>query len=327
VIARFTIALFFAVSMTGGASAQQAAIVTSYPSKAVKLVVPFPAGGPTDVWARVAADHLQKTLGKPFIVENQAAATGAVGTAFVARAPADGYTLLFTSNSGHVISPMLQNPRPFDGLKDFAPISMLLNYPFYLVVNASSQINTVADLVALAKAKPGQLNFGTFGIGSGSHLVAEMFNAQARIKTVNVTYRGIPGMQQALVTGDINYIFDSVGSSQPLVDAGKLRGLAVTGEERSPIVPNIPTLAESGFKGFNSVVWLGLLAPAGVPKPIVEKLSAEVERLVQTEALKKRIESYGYKPIGSTPDAFEAFIRAETPVWAEVIRANNIAPK
>lgn len=313
--------------LTGSAMAQQAETAAQYPSKSVRIIVPFPAGGPTDIWARVVADGLQKSLGKPFIVENQAGATGAVGTAYVARSPADGYVLLFTSNSGHVMSPLLQNPRPFDGQKDFAPVSMLLNYPFYLVVNANSGIATVADLVRMAKEKPGQLNFGTFGVGGGAHLSAEMFNNQAGIKTVNVTYRGIPGMQQALIAGDIHYMFDSVGSSQPLVEAGKLRGLAVTGKERTAIVPNVPTLAESGFKGFDAVIWLGLLAPAGTPKPIVDKISAEIGRMVQGEELKKRIESFGYKAIGGAPEDLGAFIATETPIWAEVIRANNIAPK
>ncbi|WOH53937.1 tripartite tricarboxylate transporter substrate binding protein [Bradyrhizobium sp. sBnM-33] len=297
---------------------------SNYPSRLIRIIVPFPAGGPTDAYARIIADKFQKAWNQPVIVDNQPGATGVLGTKAVARAAPDGHTLLFTSNSGQVIGPLLRDPRPFDGQKDFAPVSMVLKYPFYMVVNSKLPVKTVGELIALAKSEPGKLNFATFGVGSGTHLVAESFNAQAGIQTVHIPYRGVQDMKQGLLSGDIHYMFDSIGSSKPLVDTGQLRALAVTGAERSPIVPDLPTLAELGFEGFDAMIWLGLFSPAGTPDPIIRKLQQEVTRTVNLPAIRQQIESGGSVAVGSTPEVLGAFMAQETPWWTQVIRKNNL---
>jgi tripartite-type tricarboxylate transporter receptor subunit TctC len=297
---------------------------SSYPSRIIRIVVPFPAGGPTDTYARILADKFKKAWGQPAIVDNQPGATGILGTKAVARVTPDGYTLLFTSNSAQIIGPMLRDPKPFDGQKDFSPISMVLKYPFYLVVNSKLPVKSVGELIALAKSKPGQLNFATFGVGSGTHLVAESFNAQAGIQTFHVPYKGVQEMKQGLLSGDIHYMFDSISSSKPLVDAGQLRALAVTGTERSSVVPDLPTLAELGFEGFDAMIWLGLFAPAGTPEQIIKKLQEEVTRNVTLPAIKQQIEDAGSVPVGSTPEALAAFMAQETPWWHQVIKKNDI---
>ena len=298
-----------------------------YPSRLVRIVVPFPAGGPTDVYARIVADNLHKAWGQPVIVENVPGAVGAIGTRQVARAVPDGYTLLFTSNSAHVINPLIQEQAHFDSLKDFAPISMLLHYPFYLVVNNDLPARSVGELVALARANPGKFNFATFGPGSGTHLVAEMFKAQAGIDVVHVPYRGVAGMQQGLMTGDAHFMFDSIGSSKPLVDAGKFRALAVTGKQRSRAVPELPTLAEEGFSGFDARIWLGLFAPSGTSATIIAKLQRQVAQAVASPALHEQILHNGSEPVGSTPEFLADHIRDETPRWAEIIEKADLKIK
>jgi tripartite-type tricarboxylate transporter receptor subunit TctC len=244
----------------------------NYPNHAVRVVVPFPPGGPTDTYARILADKLQTALGQSFVVENKPGATGIIGTSFVANAPADGYTLLFGANSSHVISSLLQPQRPLDPLRVFRPLSMLLSFPLYLLLNNDVPAESVADLVALGKAQPGKLNMGSVGTGGAGHLAVEMFNKVAGISAVHVPYNGVSPAQVGLMAGEIE---ESIAGSQTLVDAGKLRGIAVTGRERSPALPNVPTLKETGYDGFEDlVVCLGMLAPAGTPEPIAKKLEA-----------------------------------------------------
>ena len=296
-----------------------------YPNRAVRMIVPFPAGGTTDIYARVVADKLQAAFGQPFIVENKAGGTGILGTGFVANAPADGYTLVFGSNSSQVISPLLQPKQPYDALKDFKPISMLLYYPLYLLVNNDVPAKTVAELVALAKSKPGKLNMASIGTGSGGHLVIEMFKTATGIDTVHFPYRGVPAAQMGLMGGEAHFLFDSIAGSQTLVADGKLRGIAVTGRERSPVVPNVPTLKESGYDGFEDVViWLGMLAPASTPDSIVKKLEAEMMRIARLPDVSKRIADSSSTMVGSTAHELAEVMRRETPVWAEIIKANNV---
>jgi len=307
------------------AQAQTSDAAAQYPNRAVRIVVPFPPGGPTDIYARVIADKLQTTFGQPFVVENKPGATGIIGTSFVANAPADGYTLLFGSNSSHVISSLLQAKPPFDPLRTFRPLSMLLYYPLYLVVNNDVPANTVAELVALAKAQPGKLNMGSIGTGSGGHLVIEMFKSATGIESVHVPYKGVAPAQVGLMGGEIHFLFDSIAGSQALVEAGKMRGIAVTGRERSPVLPNMPTLKESGYDGFEDVViWLGMLAPAGTPAAISKKLETELMRIARLPDVSTRIKESSSTMVGSSADEFASFIARETPVWAEIIKANNI---
>jgi tripartite-type tricarboxylate transporter receptor subunit TctC len=297
----------------------------SYPNRAVRVVVPFPPGGTTDTYARILADKLRAALGQPFVVENKAGATGIIGTSFVANAPADGYTLLFGANSSHVISSLMQPQRPLDPLKVFRPLSMLLSFPLYLLTNNNVPAESVADLVALGRAKPGKLNMGSVGTGGAGHLAIEMFNNVTGISAVHIPYNGTPPAQLGLMTGEIDFLFESIAGSQALVDAGKLRGIAVTGRERSPVLPNVPTLKESGYDGFEDlVICLGMLAPAGTPEPIATKLEAELMRIAQQPDVSKRIKESSSVLVGGTGKDFADAIRRETPVWASIIKANNI---
>jgi tripartite-type tricarboxylate transporter receptor subunit TctC len=302
----------------------QASGLENYPNRAVRIVVPFPPGGPTDIYARILANKLQGAFGKPFVVENRSGATGIIGTSFVANAPADGYTLLFAVNSSHVISTLLQPRPPFDPLGGFRPLSMLLYYPLYLLLNNDVGARSVAELVALGKAQSGKLNMGSVGTGSGGHLVIEMFKNATGISAVHVPYRGTGPAQNALMAGEIHFLFNGIGASQALVDAGKLRAIAVTGRDRS-LRQEVPTLKESGYGGFEDlVIWLGMLAPAGTPEPIAKKLEAELMRIAQLPDVSKRIRESSSVLVGGTGTDFADAIRRETPAWASIIKENNI---
>jgi tripartite-type tricarboxylate transporter receptor subunit TctC len=310
---------------TGGFAFGQISGTDNYPNRAVRVIVPFPPGGPTDSYARILADKLHGSLGQPFIVENKPGATGIIGTSFVANAPADGYTLLFGANSSQVISSLLQPHPPFNPLRDFRPLSMLLSYPLYLLLNNDVAAKSVAELVALGKTQPGKLNMGSVGVGSGGHLVIEMFNNVTRIGAIHVPYKGAGSAQIGLMAGEVHFMFNSIANSQALVDAGKLRGIAVTGRDRSPMLPDIPTLTESGYGGFEDVViWLGMVAPAGTPEPIAKKLEAELMRIARLPDVSKRIKESSSVLVGGTGTDFANAIRRETPVWASIIKANNI---
>jgi tripartite-type tricarboxylate transporter receptor subunit TctC len=287
----------------------------NYPNRAVHVVVPFPPGGPTDTYARILADKLQAAFGQPFVVENKAGATGIIGTSFVKNAPADGYTLVFGANTSLVISSLLQPQPPFDPLRHFRPLSMLLYYSAYLLLNNDVPARSVAELVAFGKAEPGKLNMGSVGTGSAGHLVIEMFKNATGISAVHVPYKGAALAQIGLMAGEIHFLFNSIEASQALVDAGKLRGIAVTGRERSPVLPDVPTLKESGYDGFEDlVVWLGMLAPTGTPEPIAKK----------QPDVSKRIKESSSVLVGGTARDFADTIRRETPVWASIIKENNI---
>jgi tripartite-type tricarboxylate transporter receptor subunit TctC len=303
----------------------QASGAQNYPNRAVRVIVPFPPGGPTYVYARILADKLQAALGQPFIVENKAGATGIMGTSFVANAPADGYTLLFGANSSHVISSLLQSRRPFDPLRDFRPLSMLSHYPVHLLLNNDVPARNVAELVALGKAQPGKLNMGSVGTGSAGHLVIEMFNNVTGISAVHVPYQGAGQAQIGLMAGQIHFLFNGIAASQALVGAGKLRAIAATGRDRLPVLPEVPTLKESGYDGFEDlVVWLGMLAPAGTPEPIANKLEIELMKIAHQPDVSKLIKESSSVLVGGTGKDFADAIARETPVWASIIKENNI---
>jgi tripartite-type tricarboxylate transporter receptor subunit TctC len=322
-----TIARLFVVFLwIVGASAAHAQTEDAgrYPAKGVKIIVPFPPGGPASVFARLLADRLQSTFDQPFIVENRAGATGIIGTSAVANAAPDGYTLLFASNSSQVMAPLLRSPPPYDPLKNFRPISMLMSYPLYLVVNNDVPARTVAELVALAKAQPGKLNFATIGPGSGNHLVTEMFKARAGIDVVHVPHKGVAAQQMAVMAGEVQFMFDSIGPTKPLVDAGKMRALAVTGRARSWASPDTPTLEESGFRGFDAVIWFGIFAPAGTPDPVVGKLEKEIMAFARLPEIEQRIKGYAATMVGSTGAELAQEIAREQRMWADIIKANDI---
>jgi tripartite-type tricarboxylate transporter receptor subunit TctC len=296
----------------------------SYPSKPIRVVVPFAAGGPTDIWARIVGAELQKTLGQPVIIDNRPGATGQLGSDLVRKAVPDGYTLLFTSNSAHVIAPLLRTPRTFDSVRDFTPVTNVLRFPIYLLTNPAVPAKTIGEFVAFARANPRKLNYSSPGIGSGGHLACELFNLAAGTDIVHVPFHGAAPAQAALMANEVQLMCDSVALSQPMVAAGKLRGLALTAPKRSPAVPEVPTLAEAGIAGVEVYVWLGLLGPPGLPAEVLKRLNAEVVRIVNLPDIRERIVKGGSEPIANTPVQFADDMRGEMQVWAKVIRDKNI---
>jgi tripartite-type tricarboxylate transporter receptor subunit TctC len=301
------------------------AAAQDYPAKVVRLVVPFPAGGSTDIYARILAKGLNASWGQPVVVENRPGATGLIGTEAVKRAAPDGYTLLFTSNTAHVLGPLLQNPRPFDASADFTPITKALRFPLYLVAHPSLPVRSVKEFIAFGRARPGQLIFASSGQGGTSHLVAELFNQVAAIKAIHVPYKGTAPALTGLMSGETHYLFNNIGVSQPLVISGRLRGFAITGNKRMPALPDVPTMSELGVKGLeDAYTWLGLLAPANLPQATATKLSAEVIRIMRTPEMEKRIVNDGYLPVANSAEQFRKELQAEVVTWSKVVRDSGI---
>lgn len=301
------------------------AVAQKYPSQVVRVVVPFPAGGSTDTYARIVANELRDAFGKSVIVENRAGATGAIGTQAVRQSAPDGYTLLFTSNTAHVFSPVMQDPRPFDPVADFTPVSVAVRFPQYLIVHPSVPVRSLKEFIAFARARPRQLNYSSSGQGGYSHIVGEMLNVAAGIRTVHVPYKGAAPAMLAVVTGEAHFKFDNIGISQPHVRSGKLRGLAVTGAARSPALPDVPTMAEEGLKGFESVyVWLGLLGPARLTQTVVGTLGDEIARIMRMPGIRKRVLNDGYEAVGNTPQQFKDSIESEVTAASRLIRKIGI---
>ena len=313
----FAIALFAACATPAAAQ--------DYPARVVRLVVPFAPAGSTDIYARILAKELNAAWGQAVVVENRPGATGLIGTDLVKRAAADGYTLLFTSNTAHVLGPLLQKTRPFDAVADFTPISKALRFLLYLVVHPSLPVRSVKEFIAFGRARPGQLVFASSGQGGTSHLVAELFNQVGGIKAVHVPYKGTSPALTGLMSGETHYLFNNIGVSQPLVVSGRLRGLAITGERRMPALPEVPTMSELGIKGLESAyTWLGLLAPASLPPAVAAKLSAEAIRIMRTPEMEKRIVNDGYLPVANTADEFRKELQAEVVTWSKVVRDSGI---
>jgi tripartite-type tricarboxylate transporter receptor subunit TctC len=292
---------------------------TPYPSKPVRVVVPYPAGGPNDLIARLVAQKLSERLQQPFVIDNRAGATGMLGTDMVAKAAPDGYTLL-VSASVHVIYPSLYQKVPFDPLKDFAPISLIARAPLVLSVNPALNVKSVSELIAAAKAKPGTLQYASSGNGSATHLAAEAFKTQAKVDLQHIAYKGSSPAMNDVIAGHVQIIFDSVGSTLPYTKAGKLRPLAVTSAKRSAATPDLPTIAESGVPGYDISTWYGLWAPAGTPRDIVDKLSSEVHDILQSPDVKQQFTSRGIDPVGSNPVEFRDYNASETTKWAKVVK-------
>ncbi len=291
----------------------------SWPNKPVKIILPFPPGGSTDLLAREVALGLTTANGQQFVVENKPGAASTLGTAFVAKAPPDGYTFLFTSSHYAIVATLYKN-LPYDAKKDLAPVSMVADIPVVLVANAAVPAKTVQELIALAKAKPGTLNFASSGAGGVAHLSGELFKALAGVDLRHVPYKGGAPAMQDLLGGHVQLMFDAISTSLPNIRAGKLHALAWTGKTRSPILPDLPTIAESGVPGYASAAWFAMFAPAGTPKDIVQKLSAQVKTIVSNAALRERQLGLGVDLVGSTPEALEAQLSEEIVKWAKVIK-------
>jgi len=295
-----------------------------YPNRPIKVIVPFPPGGPTDNYARLIASKMQEDFKQPVIVENRAGGTGAPGTLAVMNAPADGYTLLFTSNSAHLIGPLLKSPIPYDSVKDFTPLSMVIKYPMYLLVNPALPAKTIPEFIQYAKNKSNQLNYSSVGIGSGGHLACELFNIAAGTNVVHVPYKGAAPAQAALIGGETQMFCDSVGNSQGMVNAGKMRGLALFADKRSNVVPEVPTMGEMGLPGLAAYIWLGMLAPPNLPSDIQNKLTTELVKIMSMPEVSAFALKGGNDIVANTSAQFGQMMREEKDVWLKVIREKNI---
>jgi tripartite-type tricarboxylate transporter receptor subunit TctC len=301
---------------------------SAWPSKPVKIVVPFAPGGTTDILARVLAPELSKALGQPFLVENRAGAGGNLGADAVAKSAADGYTLLMGTVGTHGINRALYPKLPYDPFKDFAPITLVAAVPNVMVVNAevarTNSMQTVKDFIKLAKARPGQLNMASSGNGTSIHLAGELFKSQTGVFMTHIPYRGSGPALMDLAGGQMDVMFDNLPSAMQLIKSGKLKALAVTSAQRSAALPDVPTIEEAaGLKGFEATSWFGLLAPAGTPADIVNRVQQEVARALNTPAIKEKMLAQGAIPSGNTPAEFARLIESEHTKWAQVVKTSG----
>lgn len=295
------------------------AAAQSYPVKPIRLIVPYPPGGPTDLVGRAIGQKFTEAWGQQVVVENRAGAASAVGTEVAARAPADGYTLLLGTSAGFCINPALGGKIPYDPERDFAPISLLVINPQILVVHPSLPVTSVKSLVTLAKSRPGQINYASVGNASPQHLGMEMLKRMAGIDMVHVPYKGTAPAITDILAGNVSLMFNSMPSVLQQTQAGRLRGIAVGSARRSPAAPHVPTVAESGLPGFEYVTWYGLFAPAGTPRDIVGKLNAQVVKILSDPELTKRFAGQGAEPQSTTGEQLAAYRRAEHERWRKLI--------
>jgi len=310
-----------------GMLAAGAARAEAWPSRAIKLLVPFPGGSSPDIVARALAEALGAALGQPVLVLNQPGASGNIGTAAVAKAEADGYTLLFTIQGPLVTAPLLARQLPYDPVRDLQPISLVASSPNVLVVSPALGVHTVAEFVAVARARQGALNYGSVGNGSAAHLAMESFKARAGIELSHVPYQGFPQVVNAMLAGEVQAGFMVPGIAMGSVKAGRLRALAVTSLGRAAALPELPTLVEQGYAGFEAISWQAVLAPARTPAAIVARLSQELVRIIKSDALRNRLLSQYFSATASSPEGLAQLMRSERLKWAAVIKAANVQPE
>jgi tripartite-type tricarboxylate transporter receptor subunit TctC len=299
----------------------------AWPSKPIRIIVPYPPGGVGDTFTRSLAQQLSERLGQPVLIDNKPGASQIIGAEAAAKAAPDGYTLFLGSVTSLAINVRSMKRLPYDPLKDFAPIAMCFGTPLYLVVNPSVPAKNVTELIALARARPGQLSFASIGQGGSLHLAGELFKSMAGVDMTHVAYKGSAPALADVIAGQVNLIFDPGVSSLPHVKTGKLRALAITSSRRSDSTPDIPTIAESGVPGYEASIWFGLVAPAGTPAPIVSRLSAEVNQIVRSAGMRERFNPFGLDLMGGTPEEFAATIRSEIPKWGKVLQDAKVEPE
>jgi tripartite-type tricarboxylate transporter receptor subunit TctC len=313
-----------AVLALAGAALSAPVAAQSYPTKPIRIIVAYTPAGATDILARAVGQKMSETWGQPVIVDNRPGANGNIGTEVAARATPDGHTLVMGTAGTHGINPSLYRKLGWDAVKDFAPVSLVAMVPNILVVNNSLPVKNVKELIAYAKASPGKLNYGSPGNGSTAHLSMELFKTMTGTSLAHIPYKGSAGVLADVMGGQIALTMDNLPPYLPQVKAGKIRALAVSTAKRSPAVPDIPTVAEAGVPGYDSGAWFGLLAPAGTPKDIVNRLAAETQRILKLPDVHERIATLGAEPVGSTPEQFAAHIKSEIAKWAKVIREANV---
>ena len=314
----------FAVAVVLALAAGGPALADDYPTHPIRLIVPFAAGGAADSVARIVGKGVGDALGQTVVVEDRGGGGGIIGTEIVRNSDADGYTLLLGQSGPISINPGIYPKLPYDPEKDFAPISMTTAYPYVLVVNPSLGVKTVAEFVALAKSKPGQLNYGTAGLGASNHLLTELFDGKAGIKMTHIPYRGTSLAVADLISGQVQVVFADPVSALAQVRAGTLVALAVTSKERSPVAPDLPTIAESGYPGFDAIAWHGILAPAGTPPAIIDRLHAEIVKALKDPETIKLIEAQAIQVVGNTPQAFAGFIKQDIVLWKDVAQQAKV---
>jgi tripartite-type tricarboxylate transporter receptor subunit TctC len=307
--------------------AGNAALADDFPSHPIHLIVPYAAGGSADATARVLATQIGKATGQTIVVENRGGSASIVGTEFVNKSDPDGYTLLLGQSGPISINPAIYKNLPYDPVKDFAPVSLTSTYPYLMVVNRSLGVKTLQEFVALARSKPGALNYGTTGVGASNHLLTELFDLKAGIRMTHIPYRGTSLAVADLVAGQVQLVFSDPISALQLVHSGMLVALAVTSKDRSPVAPDVPTISESGYPGFDVVAWHGILAPAKTPPAIVAKLNAEIMRALKDPETKALLESQAIQVVGSSPQEFASFIKQDIAVWKDVAEQAKIEVK
>jgi tripartite-type tricarboxylate transporter receptor subunit TctC len=314
-------AVLLALASAAAASASRA---DDYPSRPIKIIVPFGAGGPTDVYTRDIADEMRKALHQTVYMENRPGAGTTIGTDLVAKADPDGYTLLMVSGT-QTVNETLYTQKPYQLMRDLVPIAPLIDTDLVLVVHPSVPAHNLAELLALARAKPGTLNYGSSGPGSNYHMAGELLKNITGIDIVHVPYKGSTGMRGDILSGQIQLLFDSVPTMAPQIQAGMVRAIGTSGKMRSPILPDVPTLAEAGAPGFQATLWVGFMAPKATPQPIVDLLNRTITTILQRPDIKDAWEKQGATPLLMTQPQFDAFMKAEIVKWAKVIKDNHIA--
>jgi tripartite-type tricarboxylate transporter receptor subunit TctC len=302
------------------------AAAQDYPSRSVRVIVPFGAGGPTDVFTRAIAEELNKSLKQAFVMENRPGAGTIIGTDAAAKSPPDGYTLLMMSATQTTTETLVPN-KPFKLMRDFVPVASLLNSELVMVVHPSVGVSTVQEFIALAKSKPGALNYASSGVGSNYHMAGELFKNLTGTDILHVPYKGSTGARNDIISGQIEMMFDSVPTMAQMVQSGRVKALGTTGKVRSAILPDVPTLSEAGVPGYEATMWVGVMAPAGTPQPIVDLLNREINKVLVRPDVRATWEKQGAVPMTMKPNEFGAYIQSEIEKWAKLINANAIKPE
>ncbi|MEA2975964.1 MAG: hypothetical protein QOF19_1484 [Alphaproteobacteria bacterium] len=303
-----------------------AALAQDYPTRSVRVIVPFGAGGPADVFARVLAQHLQEALGQSFVVENRPGAGAIIGTDAVAKSPPDGYTLLLMSNT-HTTNESLIANKPFQLMRDFVPVSPINYSDLLMVAHPSTGVKNLKDFITLAKAKPGQLNYASSGPGTPYHMAGELFKAMTKTDIVHIPHKSSGDMRSSVMGGHVQMMFDAITVMAEGVRAGQLIALGTTGKQRSTVMPEVPTVAEAGVPGYEATIWLGVMAPVGTPKPIVDKLNAEIIKVMNRPDVKENWAKQGAVPMPMSPAEFDKYLRADIEKWAEVVKVSGAKPE
>ena len=308
-------ALAAMLAMTGAAA-------QNYPSRSVKIIVPFAAGGPADVYARVLAEKLSRAMGQPFVVEDLPGGGSIVGTSAVQNSAPDGYTLLMMSNT-HTVNESLIKKKPFVLMRDFVPVAPVNYSDLVLVVHPSVPAKTLKEFIALAKSKPGELNYASSGPGTPYHMAGELFKAMAGVNIVHIPYKGSSGARTDILGGQVQMMFDAITTMAPNVEAGKVRALGTSGKARSSVLPNVPTISEAGVPGYEATIWLGIMAPKGTPRPVIDRLNAEIRKAVNSPEIKAEWAKQGAVGMDMSPEEFEKYLHQDIEKWAKIVKISG----